>query len=204
MTADNLGPISPTRKTGREPFSRESISLDLTVQGFWEWAFSDLMGNTNRGVLAEYIVATAMGAPVEGVRPDWTPWDLTIDGIKIEVKSSAYLQTWSQNRHSTISFGIGATHAWNPVTNEMSEERVRQSDVYVFALLAERNQDHVNPLTLDQWEFYVVPTADLDIYATTQRSITLPRVQTLTTAVSWTDLGASIRAAAPRISPASE
>ena len=33
----------------------------LSKQEFWEWAYDDLLTNTTRGVLAEYIVATALG-----------------------------------------------------------------------------------------------------------------------------------------------
>ena len=32
-----------------------------TKQEFWEWAYDDLLANTTRGVLAEYIVAKALG-----------------------------------------------------------------------------------------------------------------------------------------------
>ena len=33
--------------------------IRLNKQEFWEWAYDDLLTNTTRGVLAEYIVATA-------------------------------------------------------------------------------------------------------------------------------------------------
>lgn len=32
-----------------------------TLADFWSWAHSDLMGNTERGILAEYIVACSLG-----------------------------------------------------------------------------------------------------------------------------------------------
>jgi hypothetical protein len=57
-------------------------------------------------VLAEFIVATALGV-ADQLRNDWGPYDLlTPDGIKIEVKSPAYLQSWHQENFSTITFGI--------------------------------------------------------------------------------------------------
>lgn len=52
------------------------------------------MGNTVRGVIAEFLVASALGISGD-MREAWSPFDLlTEDGIKIEVKSSAYVQQW--------------------------------------------------------------------------------------------------------------
>jgi hypothetical protein len=48
-----------------------------------------------RGVLAEYIVALAMGIDTEeGVRREWDAYGLVLgDGTKVEVKSAAYIQS---------------------------------------------------------------------------------------------------------------
>jgi hypothetical protein len=32
-----------------------------TILDYWSWAYSDIMGNTERGVFAEYLIATALG-----------------------------------------------------------------------------------------------------------------------------------------------
>jgi len=37
-----------------------------TLRDFWAWAYSDLIGNTERGRLAEFIVAMALGI-TEGI-----------------------------------------------------------------------------------------------------------------------------------------
>ena len=61
----------------------------LNKQEFWEWAYDDLLTNTTRGVLAEYIVATALGV-ADTKRREWDQYDLkTADGDGVEVKSSA-------------------------------------------------------------------------------------------------------------------
>jgi len=66
----------------------------VEAQEFWKWAFSDFMSNALRGVLAEYIVACAIGC-TERLRVECDAYDLvTPDGTRIEVKPSAYLQTW--------------------------------------------------------------------------------------------------------------
>jgi len=50
-----------------------------------------------RGVLVEFIVASAIGVDLNSVREEWGAYDLTIqDGIRVEVKSAAFIQSWEQ------------------------------------------------------------------------------------------------------------
>jgi hypothetical protein len=58
-------------------------------------------------------------------------------------------------------------------TGTYDNERKRQSDVYVFCLLNHRDKLTLNPLDLDQWEFYIVSTALLDKLVPTQKKIAL-------------------------------
>ena len=51
--------IEVIRKSGKECF--QGMDGERTLHDYWAWAFSDLVSNTERGNLAEYIVATAMG-----------------------------------------------------------------------------------------------------------------------------------------------
>lgn len=91
------------------------------------WAFSDLVSNTERGKLAEYIVATAMGCD-EGTSPTWGSFDLlSPEGIKIEVKASAYIQSWEQKSFSRIEFSIAESLYWDGVA--YAKEKKRQAAV---------------------------------------------------------------------------
>ena len=45
--------------------------------------------------------------------------------------------------------------------------------MYVFCLLAHKDKATLNPLDLDQWEFYVVPTAWLNEVLPVQKSVPL-------------------------------
>jgi hypothetical protein len=54
--------------------SSPSIS-NYTVNDFWQWAYSDLLQNTTRGVLAEYIVAVLLNVD-QTPRNPWLPFDL--------------------------------------------------------------------------------------------------------------------------------
>lgn len=49
----------------------------------------------------------------------------------------------------------------------------------MFALLAHREQATLNPLDLGQWEYYPLPTADLDARALSQHSISLNSLKAL-------------------------
>jgi hypothetical protein len=50
--------------------------------------------NATRGVV-EYVVALAFGVDVSDIRERWATFDLlTPSGIKVDVKSAAYLQSW--------------------------------------------------------------------------------------------------------------
>ena len=81
------------RKTGEERFLDGELELDVCLKDFWSWNQSDLLSNTLRGKLAEFIVGTAVDA-VTNTRIEWDAYDLfTPDGIKIEVKSSSNLQS---------------------------------------------------------------------------------------------------------------
>ena len=54
-----------------------------------------------------------------------------------------------------------------------STEKKRQSDIYVFCVHKHTDFDTVNPLDTSQWEFYLLPTADLDEKVGMQKRITL-------------------------------
>lgn len=194
---DNLSAIETTRKTGDEPFEFNGSSLPISLLSFWQWSASDIVGNAMRGILAEYIVASSVGMNSE-IRTEWDAFDIkTSDGIKVEVKSGAYVQSWEQKKHSTIQFSIRPTQGWDSETNERSSEVCRQADVYVFCLLKHKDQTSINPLNLDQWEFYVLPTNRLNQSVGAQKTITLNSLESLKPKkVNYGELHASIKAAA--------
>lgn len=73
--------------------------LDATVADFWSWAFSDLRANTTRACSPSSSSPKAVGA-TQPVREAWDNYDvLAPDDTRIEVKSSAYLQSWTQKWH---------------------------------------------------------------------------------------------------------
>lgn len=161
--------INTTSKKGCEKF----IGFDKTLLNYWQWAHSDIASNAERGKLAEFIVKCAVNSPSE-YRIEWDSVDVvTQSGIKIEVKSSAYLQSWKCNNLSRIQFDIAPKLSWDSLSNKYFDKIGRYSDVYVCCLFACQNPTIANPMDMSQWEFYVIPTTTLNAHNLTQKSISL-------------------------------
>lgn len=157
-TSSLLIPKLVARLTGGEVF----VGSSLTVLDFWRWAFSDLRTNVVRGVLAEFLVARAVGDP-SPLRSAWDNFDVTTpSGIRVEVKSSAYLQSWSQRKISQIVFTGLTGRTWSSETAEYGERRELRADVYVFATHTCQHPDQYDPLDLNYWEFQVVSAQALE------------------------------------------
>lgn len=158
--------------TGNEHFTYDGMPVGILLNDFWAWNSSDLLNNTLRGALAEFIVASALGIDTTVSRQDWTAFDLlSPSGRKIEIKCSAYLQSWNPERISDIRFSIRPAHAWD-AENGDSDTAERWSDLYVFCLYASKDRAET-PLHLEQWEFYVLPTEVLNQKCGNQKSISL-------------------------------
>ncbi len=172
---ESLGQIIPERCTGDEP-----LPEGATLLHFWQWMGSNLVSNTLRGALGEYLVALAVGAAdtMDGVQEEWAPYDVqSPDGVKIEVKTSAYIQTWYQPKLYPPRFDIAPRTTWVAATNSWTTEKKRWADVYVFCLHHCQDQSAVNPLDLSQWTFYILPTITLDRAVGSQRSIGISSLQ---------------------------
>ena len=178
MSSADLGPLTIVRRTGSEPIRANGEVLG-SLGDFWSWACSDLANNTMRGILAEYLVATALNA-AKGTRTEWDTVDVrTLEKWRIEVKSAAYLQSWSQSNLSAISFSIAPASGWDATMGATSAQVVRRSDVYVFCLLHHRDKPTLDPLDLGQWTFYVLPTRLLDENCPSQKTIRLSSLERL-------------------------
>jgi len=165
--------ISSEIKTGEEAI----IGVEnLKILDFWQWAYSDVIDNAQRGIFAEWIVSKALNSQSK-VRSEWDKYDiLTPEGIKVEVKTSGYLQSWGQNSLSKISFGIQPTRGWDHKSNTYEKEIKRQADVYVFCVHKHLKQETLNPLDISQWDFYVLDTETINCEMGNKKSITLPKL----------------------------
>ena len=184
MRDSGLGPLKLNLKSGTEQFSKPGGTAGFDVLEFWRWSASDLVLNTTRGALAEFIVAKALDLDVSRPREGWATWDLSWPispdtTLAIEVKSSAYLQSWGQKDYSVIQFVVPKRRGYDAVENELESSASRHAHVYVLALLAHKDKATLDPLNLEQWRFYVLPTTKLDDRTRSQHSITLKSLEGL-------------------------
>jgi hypothetical protein len=174
---DEYGLRPVLRKSGGEPFQENGASVGISVLDFWQWSSSDLLSNTLRGRSAEFLVASALNV-ANATRVEWDAIDvISSTGIRVEVKSSAYLQSW-KSKPSTIRFDIQRRLAFDWRTNQLfSTDPLRTADAYVFCLLDHQNPETVDPTNLNQWRFYVIATKELDAKLGNQKSLGLAKLQ---------------------------
>lgn len=173
--------LEPKRLSGDEEIISKNGEKIASLKDFWSWAYSDILGNTERGELAEFLVACALGIG-DKTRISWDKYDLLLEEndkkIAIEIKSSGYFQTWGQRNKSKLIFGIQPTKAWDYITDEFEEEKRRQSDIYVFCVHnCEEKNDRMNTLDLAQWNFYLLPTSVLNEKLGKQKTASLDKLQ---------------------------
>lgn len=164
--------------TGDEHFSFYNVPINRLLNDFWSWQASDLLNNSVRGALAEYIVATALNLDMGEARNIWNDHDLLYNGLSIEVKSSSFLQSWEKEEMSRIVFTI---YESRPATASIwdGDDIRRHSDIYVFCVFACQDRSVADPLKLEQWEFYVLSTRVLDAKVGHQKSISLSSLKQL-------------------------
>ncbi len=164
---------------------------DRFVGDFWRWAYSDLLSNTNRPILAEYLVGSALQA-LSCPRTEWDLSDIDYRGRTIEVKSAAYVQSWDQPRPSSIRFDIGKRCRWNEETGRHVDTRCQHADCSVFCLLAEQDHNVVDPFDLAQREFFVLARQTFDERFGDQKTGALSRVEDCCRPVGFDRLAAEV------------
>ena len=136
------------------------VELQFDVTDFWRWSLSDLCLNVVRGNFGEFLVATVLGLTAQP-RGEWENFDLKYKGIKIEVKTKGYVQTWHKpgDKNSKIYWsGVGKTQD----SNQKVEGKCRWAEVYVFCLQTQKEIANYNALELNDWRFWVISTRDLE------------------------------------------
>lgn len=170
---------------GSEQLIFKDKELGSSVLDFWSWAYSDLIRNVNRGAFAEFIVLEAMNnqsgiTPRTNFRVSMDAYDLlSPDGIRVEVKSSAYIQAWESEHPARISFRIAPAKSLDSSGNYSADSQYcRHSDVYVFCVWTAMSRQQ-NILDLSLWDFYVIATKTLDQKVPNQKTITFQSLLSL-------------------------
>jgi hypothetical protein len=156
----------------------ELINSDLKLDGklldFLSWAYSDLCDDVNKGIFVEWLVAKILGINTSRSYL-WANSDLETDcGIRIEVKASAYWQSWkalnpdgTTKELSKVVFQpdnkirFSGLVAKDTIDNHSKEFGALKSDYYCFCFHTEKNYDAWNAMDLSKWEFYLVAAMDI-------------------------------------------
>nr|DAO80773.1 MAG TPA: hypothetical protein [Caudoviricetes sp.] len=178
---------------GNEQFIIENKLINITMNDYWKWAYSDLINNINHSVLAEFIVASSIGSTqldTESSRIIWRDYNLlSPEGYKIEVKSASYIQTLDIKYPDHISFNITPKR----ISNKIENYKIHNSDIYVFCIYKALTKEE-SPINLDLWSFLVLSTSILNEKKSTQRTITLPSLMDLNPLqCNYNELGKTIQ-----------
>lgn len=155
---------------GSEIFSFNGESLDLSILDFWRFEFSNI--NEIQGYVAEFLVAKALGKKYADNCVGWTDYDILYSGMRIEVKATAYYQAWKQSGE------ICKRRTYNITQKE-------KNDIYIFCLLLGENEIEANPLKLEQWEFYIVPTKKIKEMWGTNKTVSLQRIRSIASTLNY-------------------
>ena len=168
----------------------------LDIDSFRHWALGNLVGNTNRGIFAEWLVGQALEAIGEGsTREEWDECDLRYEGTKVEVKTAGLDQSWHQDQRSPPRFDIKRrTSIWDPQTGVSTphDPPVRPADVYVFCLHESIHATNDNVCEPEAWKFWVVSKRTLENQLGPQKSVGPSTLSQLAAPVGWSDLKAEV------------
>lgn len=182
----------------------------LTLMDFWRWAFSDLCDDDMKGIYAEWLVHKLLGVP-SARRVSWANSDvITPGGVRIEVKSTAYWQSWkfvnecgkfeykekySPQPPSKIRFaGLKARDATDAGATGPQDYK---SDLYVFAFQKEQSIERWDALDLSQWEFFLLSAEELRRHGA--KSISLAMLRNEYDTLSASELAKRGRAAVAEV-----
>lgn len=166
----------PELLSGNEKFRFNGSDLGLSVIDYWQFQFSNLIDNL--GYVAEFLVAKALAKDEPENCNGWTLFDTMYRGKRIEVKSTSYWQSWKKSHAISEQrvFSIRKTHV---EYQNSKADLARQNDIYIFCIDVGRTKESANPLYLENWQFYVIPTKVIDEKCGDQKTISLNRVREL-------------------------
>lgn len=163
--------------TGFEPFTISSHPSGFALIDFWQFQFSNIWDLQDQ--IAEFIVAQALEIKEPHNKNGWTLWDITYKGMRVEVKETAYYHSWRTDGNYSTQRSFSITKAFSRYKDSTSEY-CRQNDIYVFCLNTGKTKEESNPLDLDHWRFWVVPTETINHACGNNKTITLSRLQKIT------------------------
>ena len=139
----------------------------FSVLDFWRFGCSQLLGMS--GTIAEFLVCKALGIEKAENVNYWTAYDLSYRGKRVEVKATRFVHPWNKRISQNRVFSIAPSNNryWSELPGQDHATLLaRQSEIYVFCLNTDQDLSNPQPLNIDCWEFYVVPTFKINAYCT--------------------------------------
>ena len=165
--------------TGKEAFLFEGEAVGFNFLDFWKFHYSNIYDLQDK--IAEFIVSKALSVNEAQNDQYWTLWDVSYRNKRIEVKETSYYHSFNQEGKVSKQRVFGITKAngsYDPAKSGNSEF-CRQNDVYVFCLNTGDTRESSNPLNLNNWEFYIVPTVVINEKCGNNKTISLGRIKSL-------------------------
>jgi hypothetical protein len=163
--------------SGLEMFTNKGISTGFSIQDFWKFQYSNLWDMQE--YIPEFLVAKALGLKTPQNCNGWTLWDILYRNVKIEIKSTAYYHSWKTDGKISNRRTFGITKAYSRYKDSTSEYK-RQNDIYIFCLNIGYTKEDSNPMHLENWQFYIIPTKTINDICKDNKTISLGQVQKIT------------------------
>lgn len=165
--------------TGKEVFVLNGEAMGFDFLDFWRFHYSNIYDLQDK--IAEFIVAKALGVNEAQNDQYWTLWDVSYRNKRIEVKETSYYHSFNQEGKVSKQriFGITKANGSYDPTKSGNTDFCRQNDIYVFCLNIGDTKETSNPLNLNNWEFYIIPTAIINEKCGNNKSISLGRIKNL-------------------------
>ncbi|GLI91475.1 hypothetical protein [Methylocystis echinoides] len=151
-----------------------------------------VMGNLYRPHYVERLVVKGLGEGFSLTSADWSGWDIEHScGVRIEVKQSAALQTWTgresvNGRTTPGSFDIAPrTGYFDGGSTLWVKHPGRPAQIYIFAWHPITELDVCDQRDPAQWRFFVTPACELP---EKQKTISRRVVETRWSAVGFDEL----------------
>lgn len=174
-----------------EKFTINNNELDFGILDFWKSKYSNIYNMQE--VIAEFIVEKALGIDKAQNTDYWTLYDILYRDYRIEIKETSYYHPWNENGKVSKQRMFGITKAnSNYESNETENKFERQNDIYVFCLNTGITKETSNPMNLDNWEFYIILTSEINKQCGDNKKISLGRVRKIAEKKSFEEIKSCI------------
>lgn len=178
------------RLNGKEKFILNGEQTDMDIADFWRWHFCDRFDLQDK--MAEYIVAKALGKKSADNIGSWTLFDIMYRNKRIEVKETSYYHSWQSDeepKSKARNFRIAKAYS---EYKDAASSYERQNDIYVFCLNTGSTREDSDPLQLEYWEFYIIPTKTINEVCGEAKTISLSRVRKLAKGVAYREIKGTV------------